>query len=360
MLRKCRLLLADQELTDAEDQYTYADHAPILKACGWVFRWGVLAPLAVLGAIVSWRRQRRRQALLYALPIALAASVVLFYVMARYRYPLTPFVILFAAAGLYELMRAVRRRNLRPSLVAGAVAAVVTAIIAWPNPLPPQRLRATALNNIASEMMYNPENHGDARRMFDQVLQLQPDYALAHNNLAVLLVRQRQFDAALHHYRKAIEFQPDFVDAHYNSAVLLGSAEHYLVVLRLDPNHANAHNNLASLLERAGREDDAIAHYRAALAADPAHREAANNLGALLAHRGNLTQGITLLEKAIRLNPAYIDAHYNLGLALLKARRFDEAARQFSIVLELQPDDPAAQRKLNEAQAAGNGNRSDL
>ncbi|PYR08274.1 MAG: hypothetical protein DMG00_15475, partial [Acidobacteria bacterium] len=40
-----------------------------------------------------------RLAVLYALIVAYAASVVLFYVFARYRYPLVPLLIPFAAAG---------------------------------------------------------------------------------------------------------------------------------------------------------------------------------------------------------------------------------------------------------------------
>ena len=41
--------------------------------------------------------------ILYAMLVAYAASVALFYVFARYRYPLVPLLVLFAAAGIVEL-----------------------------------------------------------------------------------------------------------------------------------------------------------------------------------------------------------------------------------------------------------------
>ena len=41
------------------------------------------------------RDQWRRLALLYAMFVALALSVAIFYVLARYRYPLVPLVMLF-------------------------------------------------------------------------------------------------------------------------------------------------------------------------------------------------------------------------------------------------------------------------
>ena len=47
--------------------------------------------------IATWP-DRRRLWLVYALALTYAASVVMFFVFARYRYPLVPFLLLFAAA----------------------------------------------------------------------------------------------------------------------------------------------------------------------------------------------------------------------------------------------------------------------
>src|SRR6185503_7115109 len=58
-----------------------------------------LVPLAVFGVFATWP-SRSRFTVVYALILAYAASVVLFYVFARYRYPLVPMLVIVAAAGL--------------------------------------------------------------------------------------------------------------------------------------------------------------------------------------------------------------------------------------------------------------------
>ena len=86
-------------MLDTEDQYTYASWSTPLRWTGRVFHFGVLAPLALLGVLLTWN-QRGRIWLLHLLLVLYMASVVMFYVVARYRFPMVPFLVLFAAAGL--------------------------------------------------------------------------------------------------------------------------------------------------------------------------------------------------------------------------------------------------------------------
>jgi hypothetical protein len=96
------LLVNRGEMLDTESQASYAEWSWPLKATGWFAHFGVLVPLAVIGVWATWA-DRRRLAIFYALTIAYAASVVLFYVFARYRFPLVPMLIILAAAGLSTL-----------------------------------------------------------------------------------------------------------------------------------------------------------------------------------------------------------------------------------------------------------------
>ena len=66
---------------------------------GWFGHFGLLVPLALVGVIATWP-DRRRLWIVHALALAYAASVVMFFVFARYRYPLVPFLMLFAADTL--------------------------------------------------------------------------------------------------------------------------------------------------------------------------------------------------------------------------------------------------------------------
>ena len=95
--RKILLLFNRTEMLDTEAQESYAEFSTPLRVLGWFGHFGILMPLAIAGMIATWP-DRRRLSIVYALALAYAASVVMFFVFARYRYPLVPFLIVFAAA----------------------------------------------------------------------------------------------------------------------------------------------------------------------------------------------------------------------------------------------------------------------
>ena len=97
--RKFALLWNPSEMLDTESQESYEEISPVLRVLGVVGHFGVVVPLALVGLIGAWP-DRRRLWPFFALLAAYAASVVLFYVFARYRFPLVPFLLLLAANGL--------------------------------------------------------------------------------------------------------------------------------------------------------------------------------------------------------------------------------------------------------------------
>ena len=107
MGRKASLVWNRTEFVDTESQESYEDWSPLLRALAHVGHFGVLVPLAVLGVFATWK-DRSRVGVYYAMAAAYVLSVVVFYVSARYRLPLVPFLMLFASAGLASLASFVR------------------------------------------------------------------------------------------------------------------------------------------------------------------------------------------------------------------------------------------------------------
>jgi tetratricopeptide (TPR) repeat protein len=70
--------------------------------------FGLVAPLGLLGMVVSWRR-RRELAPLYVLLSGYMGTVLLFFNFSRFRVPVVPILALFAAAGIFALGRALLR-----------------------------------------------------------------------------------------------------------------------------------------------------------------------------------------------------------------------------------------------------------
>ena len=57
-------------------------------------------------------------------------------------------------------------------------------------------------------------------------------------------------------------------------------------------------------------------------------------------------------QTAIRLDPGYANPHTNLGNVWLAQQKYDEAIREFTEVVHLQPDSAAAKSNLAAAKAA--------
>ena len=73
--------------------------------------------MGLLGAVVSWPR-RRELFPLWGFVLVYMISVVLFFVSARFRVPVLPVLILYAAVAVDWMVRTLARRRWRPALEA--------------------------------------------------------------------------------------------------------------------------------------------------------------------------------------------------------------------------------------------------
>lgn len=109
-----------------------------------------------------------------------------------------------------------------------------------------------------------------------RAIELRPDYARAHYNLAVELEKLKHTDEAIAEYLMAIQYDPDHVQAYYNlgncylsQRKLAEAVDAYTRVLALNPRHAAAWTNRGAAWLLAGQPSAAAADFRSALAIDP-------------------------------------------------------------------------------------------
>lgn len=398
MGRKFVLLWNAGEAVDTESQETYAEWSLPLAMTGWLTHFGVLVPLAVVGLWASW--PERRLWVFYALGVAYSASVLVFYVFARYRLPLVPILILFAARGVVAIPALARNlrgdrppsvaprargrraaaptavaRPLRARAVLGAV--IVAAIVAnWPV-LSVSTMAAITENNLARALELNGRAD-EAIAHYERAARLDPAYAPSYNNLATALRARGDSDRAIANYERALALQPDYPDVHYNLGNTLvqqnrleDAIAHYRQALRLNPAFVDAANNLGTALLRAGRVEDAIpwleqaleanrdallprrnladaltlagrphealAHLRRAAALSPSDGSIHYDIGSILLAQEQTADAIDELRQAVALAPDLVQAHNDLGVALLRAHRVGEATKAFQTALALQP-----------------------
>jgi len=258
--RKWMMTWNVRELEDTEDFYLYKNWSGLLRVLGWMNHFGVLAPLAALGFVLTWRR-RRQLWLLYLLLGTLAFSVAMFYVFGRYRFSMVPLLTLFAGAGLTGLFALLRERSMRQLLTCAAVLLLAVAAVHWPV-IDQSGPSASALNNLGIALA-RQGRIAEAIRSYELAIRARPAFAVAHNNLAATLARQGKLDEAIRYYREAVRIDPDYATAHNNLGIVLarrgdleGAATHFRLALRIQPQFAEARQNLSRALARQGRKDE--------------------------------------------------------------------------------------------------------
>ena len=313
---KWLLVWNSREIEDSDDFYIYQRWSWLLALFARINHFGILAPLAAVGVLLTWRRWRQLW-LLYAMILSLAASVALFYVFGRYRFPLVPLLVLLAGAAVSEVARLCRERawsSFGPGLAALVVAEIVV--------------------NLPLHAGYGPG-------------------AAGYNNLANAYSKQGKVEEAIQTARQAIEIEPTYGVAHYNLGNLYAqqgklelAQRHFEEALRLYPNYADAHSNYGQLLAERGDLESGVAHFRKAIALNPSLSRAHLNLGVALAKRGGLNEAIAPLEQAVRLTPESADASYYLGSVYAAQNRYADAAESFKRSLQIQPDFVPAHQSL--------------
>jgi tetratricopeptide (TPR) repeat protein len=348
--RKVLLLVNRTEMLDTESQESYADWSAPIALGSWIGHFGLLMPLAVLGLIVTWP-DRQRLWILHALTITYALSVVMFYVFARYRYPLVPLLLLFAAAGLWHVRQALHNWK-----IVGAV--LVIAIVANVSLLSPVLMQAITENNLATAL-HEQQRYDEAIAHHQRAIALAPDYAPAYNNLGAALRAAGRVDEAVVQYRQALALKPDFPSASYNLANALlaqgqagASAEQFQKTLAISPASVEAQNNLGIALASQGRLAAALTHFERAVQLHDRSVQAHRNLGNMLIDAGARAEGMAHLERAIALAPNEPDAIYDIGTVLLEDQNFAAAAARFEAALTIKPDWPEAHNNLGIALAS--------
>ena len=357
--RKVLLTLNGSEVADTEDQLSHADWSVPLRLAGHVWHFGLLAPLGVAGICLTWGRRRELRPF-HLMLAAYAASVVLFAVMGRYRHPLAPLLMLFAAGGAAAVWEMAKRRKgagwTRETAWAGAAAAGLLVVCNWPG-LSMSDMRAITALNLGTELQAEGRLD-EAVEQYRQVLALTPDDALAHSNLGTALAAQGRLDEAVGHYERALALAPGDADAHSNlgNALLsLGRADEGVASLRraldVDPGSAEAHAALGIALHDGGALDEAVGHLRRAIDLGIVSAELHNRLGIALGSEGRLDEAAAEFRRAIDLEPGDVDAHANLGTALQMQGRLDEAVARFRAALAIAPNHPELQARLDAALA---------
>ena len=258
--------------------YFWRTYSNVLSASLWkagiAFPFGLVAPLALWGMLLSLRRIGPTWPLLYVLSYCL--GVVAFFVAARYRVPVLPVLLVFAAYGLWALwdwVRAGRWRSL------GLGLAVCLAF-------------AFAANSHLAPM----DMEGDAA---------------IHYNLGNAYAEAGDKERALAAFERAVAEDPEYWQAWLNlggvkAALgdLIGGGEIFARVAQKAPRQVEPWMNLAHVRIMQRDLEGAFSCYESALAANPKLLPAYVEMIRLYGQMGDLARAAHILQRAVDQLPA--------------------------------------------------------
>jgi len=240
MGRKVWLLFISFEIPETYSFYYFRDQYSALSVA--FLNWGIIFPLALLGAVTCLIRRRGGVILIFS--ALYVVSVVLFFITSRYRAPLAIPILVLAAAALAELGAMWRDGAYRSAVARAAFLAVLLGLVHWT----PAWMRRHVIA---------------------------PGLSTPHATLGLMLSEAGDLSGALNALRKASAIHPDSATFAYM---------------------ANCHNRL-------GDTDQAILEYHQALRMDPMYVEAYNNLGVLYYKKGDYQAALKAFESAMKLQP---------------------------------------------------------
>ena len=154
-----------------------------------------------------------------------------------------------------------------------------------------------------------------------------------------------KFDAAIESYKKALKINPDYADAYYNMAIVLNdkgeselALEGYRQALKIKPNYADAYINMGVILKEMGDLEAAIKSYKQALKIKPNYAEAYNNMGIALKDKGDLEAAIDSYNQAVKINPNYAEAYNNIGNSHKDKGDPESAINSYKKALKITPN----------------------
>jgi tetratricopeptide (TPR) repeat protein len=337
--------------------YVRWKYAPVL----WILFAGfwLVAPLALVGLGRGLLRGPGPVGGLYLGFLAsYVASLLPFFISERYRLPMVPVLIAFAAALVVDMVEMLRLKAYRRFAAAAVGLAAAAVFVNWPyanefNYLPfYQRVIAEKHLRHARAARTDQQHHlAEAIRELKQVLEVSPASTAAHVNLGTAFRMAGFYSGAIREYEAALQLDPNLPDV---AAALLETRRGYaLQGDRVDPSSLpKSPFEEAEALEAAGRSDEAIRAYETIVERDPFHYNALSNLAGILVRRGELKRAAALLTRGLDRQPDNFGLLYNLAYVRLQLGAVDEARDLWRRCLEIQPGNALVEQQLRALSAA--------
>ena len=253
-----------------------------------IYSFGVIVSLGLVGVVVSLLIKKSQNiTLLLLFVLSQFLSSITFFVTARNRLVIVPFLIVFSAYFLCWVFEQIKDRKIKPLIPALFLFAVLF-------------------------LMFNFRSYRNGAFSQYKYLDFERSY-----NLGVLYAMEESYDKAVGQYGKALELRPEDHKSYFGLANVYNSKgdikkaiELYMKAIKINPNYIDAYFNLGYLYQQAGDLKKAKKFYKIVIDLDTLSLDAYFNLGDIYRSQGKCDKAINYYQKVLSNKPEYYNQVY--------------------------------------------------
>ena len=304
--KKLLLFLSANEVMRNTYIYAFRRYSSILCILLWkikyfAFPFGFIFPLFLLG-VLQGEKLRGAKSILYYYIGLLSLFVIMFFVTARYRLPVVPVMIVFAAQGLCWF-REVIKAGKKKQIIGGILVIIVGLFITnySVTEMSPEH-DPNAYYQLAKHY-YSQNGLVQAEKNYQQAFFLDSDYPDAVYGLGNVAYKKKDYQKALEYYQQAIEIAPDFPHAYRSAGLSYANMGNYDKAMEIYKKAAAAKIDLIRIYQEIA--------------------ELYNN------NYQDYDQALVYYKKVIKLGNKEFLPHYKIGLIYLDVYGDREAAKEY-------------------------------
>jgi tetratricopeptide (TPR) repeat protein len=200
------------------------------------------------------------------------------------------------------------------------------------------------------------EKAKDARKLFEEAINYNPNNAVAYFGLAEVLDDLDKEDEAIASYEKALSLDKDLTEIYVPIGVIyyqkgdIAKADEYLgKALKASPNNSQTQYFSGLVRLAQNRNQEALASFQETVKIEQDSPEAHYYAGKALVRLNRMKEAIAEFEEALRLKPKYFEALFDAGAANYEIENYQEAVNKYKAATMVKNDSAEAYANLGDA-----------
>ena len=202
------------------------------------------------------------------------------------------------------------------------------------------------LSNLSLVHLALKENQ-EALDVINKSIQIKPDFAEAHHNKGLVLIKFEKYHEVIQEELKAIKLKPSLLEAYNNLGIAyskindhINAIKNYEIVIEKNPKNIEALSNIAVIFLKKKKYLEALYNFNKIIDINPNVAQVYSNISIMYYTLKNYKEALLAVEKSLLIDNKIAEAHCNKAKILVKLNKPKEAIKFFENALLINPNYP--------------------